>query len=76
MPKHKLLSLPNSNNLKLKLKPLRVTKVNMTLNLNVLMMINISGVRGGHYVLECPNKRIIVMRYNGDVGFENDKIRL
>ena len=39
-------------------------------------MINISGVRGGHYALECPNKRIIVMRYNGDVGSENDKIRL
>jgi len=76
LPKHKLLSLPNSNNLKLKLKPLRVTKVNMTLNLNVLMMINISSVRGGHYTLECPNKRIIVMRYNGDVGSENDKIRL
>jgi len=48
----------------------------MTLNLNVLIMINISGVRGGHYALECQNKRIIVMRYKGDVGSENDKIRL
>jgi hypothetical protein len=39
-----LLSLPKSNHLKLRLKPLRV-KENLTLNLNILVMLNVSGVR-------------------------------
>jgi hypothetical protein len=29
--------------------------------------------RLGHYTLECPNKRIIVMRDNGDVKSKSDK---
>ena len=29
--------------------------------------------RHGHYILECPNKRIIMIRDNGDIESESDK---
>jgi hypothetical protein len=44
MPNQNLLSLPKLH-LKLRLKPLRVSKVNLTLKINILMMLNVSSVR-------------------------------
>jgi hypothetical protein len=40
------LSLPKLHHLKLNLKAQQVSKVNLTLILNVLVMLNISGVKG------------------------------
>ena len=36
------------NHIKLRLKSLWVLKVNMTLNLNILLMLNVLGVKGKH----------------------------
>jgi hypothetical protein len=45
LPNQNLLSLPKSNHLKLRLKPLWGSKVNLTLNLNILVMLNVLGVK-------------------------------
>ena len=46
LPKQSLLSLLKLNHLKLRLKPLHVLKVNLTLNQIILEMLNVSSVRG------------------------------
>jgi len=36
-------------------------------------MLNVSGIRDRHYALECPNKRIMMIRDNGDIESESDR---
>jgi hypothetical protein len=51
---------------------LLVPKVNLKLNLNVLVMLNVSGVRdNAHYASECPNNKIMMIRDNGDIESES-----
>jgi len=52
-----------------------VPKVNLKLNLNVLVMLNVSGVRDMdimHYA-ECLNKTIMMIKDNGDIESESDR---
>ena len=69
-----LLSLLKPNHLKLRLKPLRVSKANLTFNQNILESLNVSTLRSLDNTLQSvQKKRIMVMIDNGDVEFKSDK---
>ena len=70
------LLLLELNHQRLKLISLLVPKVNLKLNLNILVMLNVSGVRDMdvmHYASECSNKTIMMIKDNGDIESESDR---